>query len=130
MRTLFTDVHIDQARALARNDANRTNLPWTPEPGQFVYDDDRVLPHTSPFQENVFFILDLRHFLRYAESVDELQQRMFWLPTWHDCLSLLHDMGVSRSDIASTLTDRNAIQQGTELDCLYELLALHLNPAL
>ncbi|MEL7265659.1 MAG: hypothetical protein AAFN70_21510 [Planctomycetota bacterium] len=70
-------------------------LNWQPVPGHYVFDDDQVLPHTSPFQENVFFVLDLQHFLRYVDSIDAMRQRMFWLPTWEQARRWLANAGIS-----------------------------------
>ena len=65
-------------------------LEWTPLPGQYVLDQEHVLPHESPFQPHVFFILDLDHFVRYTGSVERFREAFCWLPTWEQARRLPH----------------------------------------
>lgn len=97
-------------------------LSWEPTAGQFVWDEDGVLPHTSPFQDRVFFILDLKHFLRYAGSVDAMQRRMRWLPAWHDARCWLTQHGVDDVAVAQRLSQNQAIEKHCELEVLYEMI--------
>jgi hypothetical protein len=45
-------------------------LEWTPQCGHYVLDQSKLIDCSSPFQERVFFILDLKHFLRRAENME------------------------------------------------------------
>jgi hypothetical protein len=100
----------------------RRGLCWEPQAGHFVWDEDGVLPHDSPFQPRVFFILDLRHFLRYAGSLEALQQRMRWLPAWYDARRWLAAAGVRSGEVAERLTATDAVRAGRELEALYEMM--------
>jgi hypothetical protein len=101
-------------------------LPWQPQVGHFVWDATRVIEIDSPFQAGVYFILDLKHFLRRVGSLAALQAAMIWLPTWHDARAILQDLGVSGQVIADTLQATAALQHGSELVTLYQLIATQL----
>jgi hypothetical protein len=97
-------------------------LEWEPRCGQYVLDQSELIECASPFQPRVFFILDLRHFLRRAGSLDELKHRMCWLPDWQDCRQLLQHMGVRSEIIARRLTETRAIEDDHERLELYRLI--------
>lgn len=66
-----------------------SNLPWQPQAGHYVYDHKGIIEKSSPFQEGVYFILDIKHFLRIAGSVEGIKDSMCWLPLWEDCRCIL-----------------------------------------
>jgi hypothetical protein len=101
-------------------------LPWHPQPGHFVWDEMHMIEAPSPFQDQVYFILDLKHFLRRAGSIEALKAAMIWLPTWHDARAILHHIGAAGQDIADALKAQKAVQRGTELVTLYQLIAARL----
>jgi hypothetical protein len=111
---------------LLAREIHQTGVAWQPAPGQFVYDDESVLPHTSPFQDKVFFILDLKHFIRYAGSIEIMVQRMFWLPAWWDARVWLRGRGISDAKMTSAIEESRALKTGCELECLYELMLTNL----
>lgn len=37
-------------------------LAWNPHPGHYVWDENGLIEKSSPFQEGIYFILDLKHF--------------------------------------------------------------------
>lgn len=114
---IFTQQEIDIARRL-----KAAGLGWEPEPGHFVFDEDNVVEAPSPFLENVYFILDLKHFLRRAGTVDDLRRRMCWLPTWEQARALLEANGVDSLTLIETLRDRHALETGVERLVAYEML--------
>jgi hypothetical protein len=97
-------------------------LPWQPEPGHFVWDGEPLIEHDSPFHDRVFFILDLKHFLRRSESMERLIASMVWLPTWQQARELLAGMDVSADAIQSRLIESNALANGNERLVLYQML--------
>lgn len=101
-------------------------LEWTPQCGQYVLDQSGLIEQESPFQPNVFFILDLKHFLRRAGTLEELKQRMCWLPDWQDARQLLQTMGVTSADVRRRLLDSQALENQTERLELYRLLEEHM----
>lgn len=113
----FSQQEIDAARRL-----KELGLNWFPAPGQFVFDEAGVIEQPSPLQKRVYFILDLKHFLRRAGTVDHLKLALFWLPTWHDARELLRLQGVADEEVADALRVARSIESGSELSTLYRLL--------
>ena len=97
-------------------------LRWEPAPGQYVLDQGDLIGCPSPFQERVYFILDLKHFLRRAETLDNLKDRMCWLPNWEDAREILAGFGVSAETIVQRLLESDAISKRSERLELYRLL--------
>lgn len=119
--SVFSQDEIDTARRL-----KLLGLPWSPSPGHFVFDEAGVIKQTSPFQEGVYFILDLRHFLRRTESLERLKDALTWLPTWLDARRLLRSRGITDCAVAETLRNTRSIEIGRELLTLYRLIEMDL----
>lgn len=112
----FTSQEIEQARKL-----KRIGLAWTPQVSHYVWDETGIINCPSPFHDMVYFILDLKHFLRRG-TIERLQQELCWLPTWEQARELLRERGVSSEVVAQSLDQRQALQKGEERLCLYQLL--------
>ena len=97
-------------------------LPWEPKPGHFVWDTAKVLEHDSPFHDRVFFILDLKHFLRRTSSIENLKKLFYWLPTWHDAREILKALEVDSSEIAERLKHEDSVRKGAERLLLYQMI--------
>ena len=101
-------------------------LPWEPRPGHYVWDQGGIIEQPSPFQDRVYFILDLKHFLRRSGTLGRLKASMVWLPTWHDARAILATLGVEHQMVADALQAQAALEQGEELLALYRLIASRL----
>ncbi len=97
-------------------------LAWTPTPGHYVLDESELIERESPFQDRIYFILDLKHFLRRAGTLEELKQRVCWLPTWEQARDLLRHQGVTDEAMAQQLRATQAIERATERLELYRML--------
>ena len=117
----FTTALIDRAKTL-----RSLGLTWDPKPGHYVWDENGLIEKPSPFQECVCFILDLKHFLRRAGTLETLKESLVWLPTWHEVRDILETLGVSDADVASRLISERAIESRDELIVLYDLIAERL----
>jgi hypothetical protein len=113
----FTDDEI----LLARN-LKKLGLHWQPSVGHYVWDEADIIKCESPFHDMVFYILDLKHFLRRAKTIEKLQESLCWLPTWFDARQILSDAGVSAAEIADCLRKERAIENGTERLVLYQMI--------
>jgi hypothetical protein len=114
----FSDDEIVLASELSALD-----LPWQPRPGRYVWDTDGLIDCPSPFHGRVYFILDLKHFLRRAGTIEALKEALVWLPTWHDARDILKCLGVSHDVVADRLEADHAIEQRSELLVLYRMIA-------
>ncbi len=112
----FSPQEIDAAIQL-----HQLGLPWEPQSGHYVWDKTGLIEQPSPFQNGVYFILDLKHFLRRAGTLEALKRSMVWLPTWHAARDLLESLGADSADIARALQTHNALEYRHELLTLYGL---------
>lgn len=113
----FTDDEISLARKMRDQ-----GLPWEPTVGQYVFDETAMIDAPSPFQHRVYFILDMKHFLRRSGDVATLKARMFWLPQWHQARALGRGLGITDTRLAERLVAERALESQSELRFLYELL--------
>ena len=114
----FSAAEIELAQKLKAD-----GLSWTPSVGHFVWDQDNLINASSPFHDRVFFILDLKHFLRRSGTIERLAQGCCWLPTWYDAREVLRAFAISDQQVADHLASTGAIAAGTERLELYRLIS-------
>ena len=117
----FTAPEITKALEL-----KRLGLDWTPGTGCYVWDEAGIIQCESPFHDLVYYILDLKHFLRRADSVEQLKRDLCWLPTWYDARRILQERGVTQDAIIRRLQVDQAIENGTERMSLYQMIEENL----
>ena len=117
MNTLFSEEELDLAQLF-----KALGLGWTPNVGHYVLDQSNVIECSSPFQDRVFFILDLKHFLRRCETLEGVIEKMCWLPTWEQARGILSSMQVDSQTIAERLVATKAIEFNEERLELYRLI--------
>ncbi len=104
--------------------------PWEPATGHFVLDQSNLIECPSPFQDRVYFILDLKHFLRRSGTLENLKTRMCWLPTWEQARQILDELGVSAGDVTQRLVETDALVSGSERLELYRMVEEAMTGAL
>lgn len=113
----FNNTEIEIAKKL-----HDLNLDWHPQVGCYVYDLTGMIEKPSPFQDRVYFILDMKHFLRRAGSVDAVKEAMCWLPVWEDCRRILKHLEVPWDRIKTELIKQSAFEHDNERQVLYEMI--------
>lgn len=113
----FSDEELDIAQLL-----KAYGLPWKPACGHYVLDQSQLINRTSPFQDRVFFILDMSHFLRLAGSEERMVEGLCWLPTWEQAREILRNEQVDDRVVEQRLKESGAIVSGTERLELYRLI--------
>ena len=113
----FTEQQLQQAIRL-----NSLGLAWKPSEGHYIYDADRLLTPTSPFQNHVYFLLDISCFIRAVGDTTTFQKSMVWLPTWEHARQILRSLDVPEAAIAAQLSSASNGAVGEELDQLYQLI--------
>ena len=98
------------------------NMPWQPQAGHYVFDMKGIIEKSSPFQTGVYFILDIKHFLSRAGSIEEIKAAMCWLPLWEDCRKILTSLNVPWDQIENWLAKTSAFQNADERLILYEII--------
>ena len=97
----------------------KSGLEWRPHVGCFVWDPDEFIKPPSPFPNRIYFILSLSRFIDIFNSIEQIAEKLVWLPTWHQARLVGHQLGIS--DGAS---DRKR-QQGRKSEPVEELLHLY-----
>lgn len=97
-------------------------LQWRPHVGCFVWDRDQHIAVNSPFPERIYFILNLGHFLRLLGTVEDVREKLVWLPTWHQARTLCASLGVTSDQIFALFTKQRPSNPGDELIALYQVL--------
>jgi len=100
----------------------QAGLAWKPHVGCFVWDREGSIPVGSPFPDRVYFILNLGHFLRLLGTVESVEEKLVWLPTWHQARLAAEKLGVDGKAIRHIWVGEKTSQPGEELLRLYELL--------
>lgn len=119
--TPFETRHVRLAEKL-----KRLGLPWAPHVGCFVWDQQGIIKVGSPFPENIYFILSLPRFIRIFGSIEAIQEKTVWLPTWHQARMLCRRLGIENREIAAIWTSDRPMNPGDELQVIYEKLAAAL----
>jgi len=113
----FDKRHCEMAGVLKDN-----GLPWEPHVGCFVWDRDGLIEVSSPFPQRIYFILNMGHFLKLFETVENMAKRLVWLPTWHQARLLCNKFGVENKQIASLWHSMEMIEPGDDLLLLYKMI--------
>ncbi|MBD3226209.1 MAG: hypothetical protein GF313_15890 [Caldithrix sp.] len=101
-------------------------LTWQPHAGCFVWDAHGNITVPSPFPLNIYFILNLGHFLKIFETVQNLTDKLVWLPTEHQALRICQEFSVSENKISDTLAGISDRSNDALLIALYRLIIENL----
>jgi hypothetical protein len=113
----FDEAHCRFAQAL-----KESGLGWKPHVGCFVWDPKGSIEVSSPFPGRIYFILNLGHFLRIFQTLDEIAEKLIWLPTWHQALLLCGKLRVDSKDVAAIWQTNRVLDPGAALLALYGIL--------
>ena len=102
-------------------------IAWEPHAGCFVWDPEGRIPVDSPFPDRVYFILNLGHFLRLLGPIDQVRERLVWIPTWHQARLIAERLGVGGNTLREIWAEDKA--PGDEILRLYERIHAELKRA-
>jgi hypothetical protein len=97
-------------------------LPWEPHVGCFVWDRDGLIEVSSPFPQRIYFILNMGHFLKRFQTVENMTKQLIWLPTWHQARLLCEKFGVENKRVASLWHTAKMLEPGDDLLLLYKMI--------
>lgn len=123
----FPPIPFEKRHCLLAQSLKAAGLPWKPHVGCFVWDRSGVIPVPSPFPEQVYFILNLGHFLKLIGTLEKMADELVWLPTWHQTRLICTHYGVPAEAVAAIWKDPTRCGPGEELLALYALLLKQLN---
>jgi uncharacterized protein YhbP (UPF0306 family) len=101
-------------------------LFWEPRAGFFVWDREGRIEAGSPFGEGIYFILDLKPFLRRFGTSETMSKTLVWLPDWHQSLWVCEHLGIDNDVIASASAGINPTDAGEVLLGLYNTILVAL----
>jgi hypothetical protein len=76
-------------------DMKKSGLIWRPHVGCFAWDPDKFIKPASPFPGRIYFILSLARFLDIFDTMDQIAQKLVWLPTWHQARLVCRQLGIA-----------------------------------
>jgi hypothetical protein len=117
----YNPIPFDNQLLQSALEMKRSGLPWTPEKGCFVWDPQGVIQAPSPFPNRVYFILNMRRFLDIFGSIEAMQEKLVWLPTWYQAVQLSSELEVRWAADEGSLTS-----EATWLVRLYQQIARKL----
>jgi len=74
-------------------------LVWRPQVGCFVWDPDEFIKPTSPFPDRIYFILSLARFIEIFDTIDQVAEKLVWLPTWHQARLVCRQLGLTDENL-------------------------------
>jgi hypothetical protein len=99
-----------------------SGLEWRPHAGCFVWDPEKIIPAPSPFPNRVYFILNLNHFLKIFGSIKSMQEKLVWLPTWHQARLLIGERKIQQTTLKESLLKSEHWSSINEINILYQIV--------
>ena len=79
---------------LRARELKHKGLPWKPHVGCFVWDEQGMIEVPSPFPGDIYFILNMGHFLKIFGSIESMKDKLVWIPTWHQAGLIAWQLGI------------------------------------
>ena len=73
----------------------KSGLKWRPQVGCFVWDPDEFIKPASPFPGRIYFILILARFIEIFDKIEQMAQKLVWLPTWHQARLVCRNLSIT-----------------------------------
>ena len=118
-KTDLAPIPFSKSVCLAAKKLKDSGLRWTPHVGCFVWDEENIIQVPSPFPNNIYFILNLGHFLKIFTSPEQLRKKVIWLPTEYQACLIAEKSGISAPVIQKSLEVSDPVER---LINLYNLL--------
>ena len=96
-------------------------LPSKPHVGCFLWDRNELIEVGSLFPGRIYSILNLGHFLHPFGTVQNIVEKVIWLPTWHQARLLCAQFGVDQGNVSNFWGSSGEIRPRDELIGLYEI---------
>jgi hypothetical protein len=100
----------------------QNGLVWRPHVGCFVWDLDEHIKPDSPFPGRIYFILSLKRFIDIFDSIDQMADKLVWLPTWHQAQLIYRQLSGTQAAIDKWRSNNPGSSTVDELLYLYELI--------
>ena len=101
------------------SDLKNIGLNWRPHVGCFVWDPEEFIKTESPFPGRIYFILSLPRFIEIFGSVENMVEKLVWLPTWHQARMVYQQLGVTDDCFTKDFKLWTAFSPGEDLQQIY-----------
>jgi hypothetical protein len=95
--------------------------------GCFVWDELKRIEVSSPFPHRVYFILNLGHFLRRFETIDNMIEELVWLPTCHQAREIYRKLDIPAAQVSEVIRIGHPSEPDEGLVNLYRLIGQQLS---
>ena len=112
----------DESIRLQALEMKKSGLVWRPHVGCFVWDPDEYIKPTSPFPDRVYFILSLARFVEILGSIDQIAEKLVWLPTRHQAQLVCQQLSIEDEFIESNRRGSHSTTPVEELLLIYGLI--------
>ena len=97
-------------------------LAWRPHVGCFVWDPDEYIKPASPFPGRIYFILSLQRFVEIFDTIEQITEKLVWLPTWHQARLICRQLGIPDQAIEKWRQQDEALLPGNDLLYIYGII--------
>ena len=89
----------DERVCLGAMAMKKSGLVWRPQVGSFVWDPDEFIKPPSPFPGRIYFILSFARFIEIFDTIDQIAEKLVWLPTWHQARLVSRQLGITDENL-------------------------------
>jgi hypothetical protein len=100
----------------------KCGLVWRPHVGCFVWDPDEFITPTSPFPGRIYFILSISRFIEIFDTIEQMVEKLVWLPTWHQTRLICRKLGISDKVFEEGRNQDQALSPGEDLLYIYGMI--------
>jgi predicted DNA-binding ribbon-helix-helix protein len=97
-------------------------LKWRPHVGCFVWDPENHIQQDSPFPNRIYFVLSIARFIEIFGEIENMVEKLVWLPTWHQARLLCTELNVPGGAGPSRWQANEALSPDEELVRLYGVI--------
>jgi hypothetical protein len=87
-----------------------------------VWDPDEFIKPASPFPGRIYFVLSLARFIEIFDTIEQIAQKLVWLPTWHQARLVCQQLGITDEVFEKQRQRRPSSQPVEELLGIYGLI--------
>ena len=115
-------IPFDERICLRAEEMKEGGLDWRPQVGCFVWDPHKYITPPSPFPGRIYFILSLSRFIDIFDTIEQIADKLVWLPTWHQARLVCRQLGITDEAVGKLQIGSPASSPVEELLHIYGLI--------
>lgn len=112
----------DEKVCLQALEMKKCGLSWRPHVGCFVWDPDESIKAPSPFPGRIYFILSLQRFIEIFDTIEQIAEKLVWLPTWHQARLTCRQLGIADQTVEERRKQDPSSSPNEDLLHIYEMI--------